>query len=233
MSLLVGDWRFDENVADIFDDHVRRSVPKYDELHEIVLQVLKPFLKKDSIVLDLGVGTGDFLSRMASCICFDNITYVAIDNSNSMLEKAKVKCKDIPNTYFTCANIEDYDYPKVTVSIAILTLQFIEVEKRQAIVRNIYESLQDGGAFILCEKICLDNAIGNIFVDIHEDFKLQNGISNCDIERKKRSLVNVMWPMSYNENRNILVEAGFEVVESFFQYFNFVGFLAIKKQNMG
>ena len=45
-----GGWDFDTGVAKTFDSHVKKSVPMYDEGHQIILDSSDYFIKNNSTV---------------------------------------------------------------------------------------------------------------------------------------------------------------------------------------
>ena len=47
--------------------------------------------------------------------------------------------------------------------------------------------------------------------------------------RKREALENVLIPFRIDENVTLFRRAGFEIVETFFQWYNFVGFLCVKQ----
>ena len=47
--------------------------------------------------------------------------------------------------------------------------------------------------------------------------------------RKREALENVLIPYRVEENLELFRRNGFEIVEPFFQWFNFAGFLCVKK----
>jgi tRNA (cmo5U34)-methyltransferase len=49
-----------------------------------------------------------------------------------------------------------------------------------------------------------------------------------EIANKREALENVLVPLTIQENIDLLIEAGFTRVETFFQWFNFVSFVAYK-----
>ena len=50
-----------------------------------------------------------------------------------------------------------------------------------------------------------------------------------EISQKREALENVLIPYKLNENILMLREAGFDHVETFFKWYNFSGFIAVKK----
>ena len=58
--------------------------------------------------------------------------------------------------------------------------------------------------------------------------KKRNGYSNVEISLKREALENVLIPYRYEENIDMLHNAGFRSVEEFFRWYNFCGVVAIK-----
>lgn len=88
-------WTF-ENIADDFDEHVRRSVPLYQEGHDLVCKLSDLFLPESATVTELGTSTGvlaeKFLRHNARR---SDISYIGIDRVESMLEKARARCRSV------------------------------------------------------------------------------------------------------------------------------------------
>ena len=57
---------------------------------------------------------------------------------------------------------------------------------------------------------------------------MRRGYSELEISNKREALENVLVPLTIQENSDLLVQAGFTSVETFFQWFNFVSFVANK-----
>jgi tRNA (cmo5U34)-methyltransferase len=58
--------------------------------------------------------------------------------------------------------------------------------------------------------------------------KRRNGYSSTEITLKREALENVLIPYRFEENRDMLREAGFRQVEEFFRWYNFCGVVAVK-----
>jgi len=222
-------WNFNDEVSFIFDEHIRQSVPLYEELHKIVAQISYKFLFNNAFVLDLGTATGEVILNIYKQNDKENIFFYGIDNSEAMLRVARQKCKDIKKIKFINSDITDLIFPKSNFITSIYTLQFIDVENRAKIIKKIYNSLVSNGAFVLCEKIKSNSEIINEnFAHWHEEYKFANGLDKDEIELKKQSLKGVLVPIGVDEYLKMLKNVGFSVVDIFFKYYNFVGFLAIK-----
>ena len=109
------------------------------------------------------------------------------------------------------------------------TLQFVRPLLRPEFLRRLYAGLRPGGVLILSEKIISHDPILNRnYIDIYLQFKRARGYSELEIGKKREALENVLIPFSIAENQELLHQAGFRQVEPFFQWFNFVSWVAIK-----
>ena len=58
MNLDKGKWKFDKEVVLEFDNHVRQSVPMYDEIQNMIAELSVWFLQNDTSYYDIGSSTG-------------------------------------------------------------------------------------------------------------------------------------------------------------------------------
>ena len=58
-------WKFDENVVPFFDNHVNKSVPLYEEGHDLAIKIADFFLSDQSIVYEIGCSTGTLIEKLA------------------------------------------------------------------------------------------------------------------------------------------------------------------------
>jgi len=237
-----GKWKFDEEVASVFENMLERSIPQYDIMRDIVLQigskqllsngfVSKHFPKK---ILDLGCSNGITLEHFIKKFD-DNLTYTGIDNSTPMCEQAIARV----NKYNAGVSVDIYngDICKYMNSglkpfdliLSILTIQFISIEHRQLLIQNIYDKLVDNGCFIFVEKVLGNNScLNSLFVDVYTDMKRDSGYTDEQIERKKLSLEGVLVPMTSNWNKDMLKQAGFKKIDTFWRCVNFEGIICVK-----
>ena len=68
------DWSFGGDVPDKFDSHVSRSVPLYNEGHELILKLSDYFLHDGSVCYDFGCSTGALIKKLTERIKADAIT---------------------------------------------------------------------------------------------------------------------------------------------------------------
>jgi tRNA (cmo5U34)-methyltransferase len=232
----LGEFTFDEAVAGVFDDMLARSVPFYLEQQAMVRQIATRFWVPESAVYDIGCSTGTTLANLAEELP-DATRLVGIDSSEAMLDRARARLEVAGSADRIELIRADLNEPLAGVPLRnaglvtmLWTLQFVRPLRRDAVVSWIYDGLAEDGALVVTEKILTDNSdINRFFVDLYYDFKRRHGYSNEEIARKREALENTLIPYRSHENVELLRRNGFEIVETFFQWFNFVGYLCVKK----
>lgn len=226
-----GSWRFDEEFARIFEDHIRKNVPFYDELHRMIAELSDWFLRDSSLVYDLGTSTGECIRKIYERHASKKLRFVAVDNSKPMIEKARTNLLHVPNVQFLLADLNN-PFPMENASLVtiILTLQFLTPHSRPRLLREVLDGLLDGGALILVEKITGSTTMfDEMWNKLHHDMKRRTGISDYEIRAKDRALRGVMIPYSVKANIELLRQAGFRSCDIFFKWYNWAGILAIKR----
>ncbi len=226
------DFVFNERVALVFDDMLDRSVPFYEEVISSISRIMRSILANGDTVVDLGCATGSTLLRLSSLLDDNFFQYTGIDNSTAMLEKAKSKAEMFSKQermHFIHGDIMEMSQPDTSAFILNYTLQFIRPLHREKFLAHVFTNLRPGGICILSEKIISHHSsLNRSFIDIYHGFKQEKGYSELEIAKKREALENVLIPCSFDENRSMLKTAGFVEIEPFFQWFNFVSFLAVK-----
>jgi len=225
-------FEFNEQVADVFDDMLDRSVPFYKQVIEMSGQILERSMSPGDTVYDLGCSTGTTLIHLARRLSSMDIRFVGVDNSEAMLDKALRKAQMFSladRILFSRQDITRIDISGAGAMILNYTLQFINPSLRQEFLRKIYQGLRRNGILILSEKvICENNDFNDQYLDSYYRYKKKRGYSELEIAQKREALENVLIPLTTQGNMNMLLEAGFSKVETFFQWFNFVSLVARK-----
>ena len=221
-------WTFGGNVPLVFENHVAKSVPLYEEGHDLILKVSDFFLSDSSVCYDIGCSTG-LLLRKLSNRHHKSIRFVGLDVEGDMIEHARNQASEIDNLDFVESDILTHDFESCDLVISYYTVQFIKPRVRQQVFDKIYESLNWGGAFLLFEKVRANDArFQDICSSLYTDYKLDQGYSADEIVSKSKSLKGVLEPFSTEGNLGLLARAGFKDVISAMKYVSFEGFLAIK-----
>lgn len=224
-------WTFSEKVPEKFSKHVKRSVPLYEEGHELVLKLSDFFIQENSICYELGVSTGALIKKLAKR--HKKTKFIGIDIEKKMIKQAQKEIEDfdssISNIELLVEDINTFQYEKSDFIVSYYTIQFIPPRLRQDIIDLIYKNLNWGGAFIMFEKVRAPDArFQDIFNSLYTDYKLDQGYSSSQIIAKARSLKGVLEPFSTQGNIDLLSRSGFEDITSIFKHICFEGFLCIK-----
>ncbi len=226
------DFIFNERVAQVFDDMLDRSVPFYHDVILSIAKILQTTLKNGGHIVDLGCATGATLLQLSSLLEEKKFHYTGIDNSPAMLDKAQLKAELFSKQeclQFIQDDITNAPLPSASAFILNYTLQFIRPLNREKFLTRLFTTLRPGGICIMSEKIISHHpGLNRKYIDIYHQFKKERGYSELEIAKKREALENILIPCSLEENRAMLQSAGFTEVEPFFQWFNFVSFLAVK-----
>jgi tRNA (cmo5U34)-methyltransferase len=222
-------FEFDEDVASVFDDMLNRSIPFYKQMQELTIDFALNYLKEADTVYDLGCSTASTLIELGKQSNVD-LNLVGIDNSSAMLSRASKKCKAFGiDIKLKNEDLLDTSYDNAKLVISNYTLQFIRPLQREKLIKKIYDSLEDDGIFIFSEKVISSNKVLNKqCIDTYYDFKKKQGYSEFEISQKREALENVLIPYTDDENKKMILDAGFSHCEVLFKWVNFATFIAIK-----
>jgi tRNA (cmo5U34)-methyltransferase len=226
-TMPIGKWEFNNEVTAVFDDMLERSIPDYFGMRRTTTELALRFIQDETYVVDLGCSRGAALKPIIEA-SKKKLNFLGIEVSEPMRAAA---LKELTGK----AEIVDLDlrdlYPNVSASVtlSVLTLQFIPIEYRQRIIQNAYDNTIDGGAFLLVEKVLGADAFSDrLLVETYYDRKGENGYSTDQITAKRRSLEGVLVPVTADWNVEMLKQAGFKHIECYWRNLNFAAWIGIK-----
>ena len=226
----IANFRFDESVVEVFDDMVKRSVPGYDSMIQMVGLMARMYGKDNTNYYDLGSSTGAITLAISLNNNHRNNKFIAIDNSPDMVKKCqKNLSKKIDNLEVICEDINEITIQNASIVVLNLTLQFVDVSKRAPLLKKIYDGLNPGGVLIISEKIHFDdNENQEQITQLHLDFKRANGYSELEIANKRQAIENVLITENKKTHIDRLKQCGFKETSCYFQCLNFASFLSVK-----
>lgn len=230
----LGDWTFDDKVAEVFPDMIQRSVPGYSNIIAMIGMLAQRFVTPDSHIYDLGCSLGAAtLSIRRNIDDARNSKIFAIDNSPAMIERCQKHIhayKATTPVEIICADITDITMSNASFVVLNFTIQFIPPAQRDELLKKVYQALNPNGVLVLSEKFSFaDPVIDELLFDMHYDFKRANGYSELEISQKRSMLENIMITDSMDLHKQRLYKAGFKHVNPWFQCFNFGSIIAIKE----
>ena len=193
-----GLFAFDDNVARVFPDMIKRSVPGYATIVAMTGLLAGRYATPGSALYDLGCSLGASTLAMRQNLRQPECRIIGVDNSASMLER----CRSIIDTDthdtpvdLVCANLQDISIEDASVVVLNFTLQFIPLEIRDAVLHSIYQGMRPGGIMVLSEKVTFaDPHLDELNIDLHHQFKRANGYSELEVAQKRNALENVLLP---------------------------------------
>lgn len=227
----IGNFVFDDSVARVFDDMIRRSVPGYGMTLSLMPLIAKRFGQTGTRAYDLGCSIGAGLVAIADGLP-GSMEIVGIDNAQPMLDRCadNLKAANLEQTWkLRCKDILETEYSNASIALLNFTLQFVPIDKRLSLLGKVAGGMNPGGALLLSEKVRFnDPCIQESLFELHHDFKRSNGYSDMEVSQKRAALEDVLIAETIEEHKARLREAGFHHCETWLQCFNFVSLLAIK-----
>lgn len=228
----VSDFAFDEAVARVFPDMIRRSVPGYTTIIPMIGVITEHYAQQHSCCYDLGCSLGASTLSMRHGLKDKNCSLLAIDNSSAMLDRCRHYIEldnETTPVELICADINTLEFNPCSVVTLNFTLQFIAKEQRLSLLQKIHAALKPGGVLILSEKVCFDNPNEQSTLEqLHWNFKRANGYSELEVSQKRSALEKVLLPDTLEQHKTRLYQAGFSEIVVWYQCFNFISLIAVK-----
>lgn len=229
-------FRFNDRVAAVFPDMLRRSIPGYAASLEAIGSLASRYARPGTVCYDLGCSLGAATVAMRQGIRAAGCRIVAVDAAPAMI----ARCREILDTEARAApdqtavdlleaDIRDVPIDNASVVVLNYTLQFVPPGDRDALIERIASGTNRGGILVLSEKVIDDNpAMEALLVDLHHEHKRRNDYSAMEVARKRAALENVLVPESVATHRRRLQQAGYSHSAVWLRYFNFVSIVAIR-----
>ncbi|MEO0368486.1 MAG: carboxy-S-adenosyl-L-methionine synthase CmoA [Pseudomonadota bacterium] len=236
-KLNISPFRFDEQVVQVFEDMINRSVPGYAQILSLLPSLTKWTIDntqghEPALFYDLGCSLGAGMMSLdlgvQTKIAPKNYQIIGVDNSLAMLDQARTLLKGT-QYQFIQADATAMKYEVAKLVLMNFTLQFIAPKAREPLLEKLYDCLETNGCLVLSEKIKPDNqAHDTVLTELHHQFKLDQGYSSLEISQKRDALENVLQAESLTTHMRRLQRIGFKQVIPWVQNFQFVSLLAIK-----
>jgi len=225
-------FKFDHKVAAVFPDMIKRSVPGYEEIIQIIQQLAEKYITQNSNAYDLGCSLGAASLALSYGNNNIDVKIIGIDNSEAMINRCASNIQSFKlqtPIELVQADLQKTKIENASMVVLNYTLQFIPQTMREAVLKNIYQGMNKNGILILSEKIVFeDHRVNRMMIDLHHQFKRDNGYSELEISQKRNALDTVLVPESKSVHIKRLQKVGFSHASSLQQRFNFVSFIAIK-----
>jgi tRNA (cmo5U34)-methyltransferase len=220
---------FNSERASLYGQRVRKSIPGYDALHEMVYDFLSDALPADAHVLIAGVGTGtelvllverepgwkftafDISPEMLS-ICRKTVHFAKMDGRVDLIEGT---VDDLP---------PDAHYDG---ALALLVSQFIlSPEERSNFFREIACHLPQDALFCMADLTGDRNTSRfSMYQKAWRTHNIVNGRSSQEIDNEFAISDKAVSILGENDYRDMLNDAGFKVIGLFYRAFLVTGWI--------
>lgn len=223
------DFAFTDEVAAVFPDMIRRSVPGYETVIPVTGLMAARHLGEHGTGFDLGCSLGATTQAILAQSAAPDITVVGVDNSAAMLDRAIANNQD-SRARFVLGDVQDpttaSQFDGAKVILLNFVLQFFEPDSRLATLQRLYRSLESDGMLIVSEKVRhTDPAVHALFENTHLAWKQANGYSELEISQKRTALENVMRVDTIEEHHQRFENAGFSQVVQWYRCMNWTSFI--------
>ena len=219
-----------------FDDHIEHSIRGYKNLLDDIVSLSRNFVEDETNVVDIGCSTGKlteaFVHSNQNFCKYAN--YIGIELAPSFFEELDKRYERMTNEYywanidFQKKDVRQLKFENCSLVTSIFTLQFMPRKDRFDVIKNIYDGLNFGGAFIFAEKtVCEDSRLQEMITFNFYDYKRKH-FEASDILEKEKTLRNMLKPNTWKELEGMLECAGFKTAQPFWRNHMFVGAIAIK-----
>ena len=223
---------FDEQVVQVFPDMISRSVPGYWEVNQKTAVWAKTFYQDNTVMYDLGASLGAASWGIAQLCQEQKPKIIAVEQSSAMVAqfaKNLAVCDFFHNIEIVEGDICTQELQPTSVVVCNYCLQFISPTQRKYVLQKIYDALVPNGVLLLAEKIAMESVEEDEAIrELHHQWKLQQGYTLNEIERKSRSIANVMPVDTLSTHVQRLKGIGFQSVVQWSQHFNFVAMVVQK-----
>ena len=228
----VGDFVFDDKVAAVFPDMLRRSIPGYTTIIRMIGLLATTRVPANGICYDLGCSLGAAALVMGRAIRERQGQVIAVDNSAAMIAGAKaLLAREEPplDIRFRQEDIQNVALDNASMVVLNFTMQFVPPAERESLLQGIYRGMRPGAILVLSEKIAFDDeSFQQLFSDMHHQFKKDQGYTDLEVSQKRSALEKVLIPETLERHRQRLGAIGFSRQALWFQCFNFMSLLAVK-----
>lgn len=174
-------------LAEKWDEMVWHDPQKLNEIIE------KIQLKNGDKVLDVGCGTGVLIEYILKFVGQQG-SYLGVDISSKMIEKAKEKYKGIENVDFVCSDVVDLSFTEYFDAIICYSV-FPHIEDKEKAIKKFSQMLKKGGKLAIAHSQSRDE-INSLHRNLPEPVKnhilppMDEIISMCQ-KAKLNSICNI------------------------------------------
>ena len=217
--------------ASSYDQQRKHVIPCLEDLYRITTD-LATVTGSQVEILDLGAGTGLLTSYLHER--YPQGHFTLLDLSEEMLEVARARMNNDSlekdsNFSFIVGDYLKNDFGRTfDIIVSSLSIHHLEHQDKEYLYRKIYQHLKPGGVFINADQVLGPHPA-------NEEEYQRNWMEKIDVgslsESEKKIILDRMQldnPASLQDNLKWLEEIGFNNVDVYYKYYNFVVLYGMK-----
>lgn len=234
-----GQWVFDNAVGECFDDMVQRSIPLYSVTLDLLARLALRHIGagRNGTIVDLGCSNGQALDRILQVANAEphngKLRVIGLDREGHMLARAQKRLG---------GSVELFEHDlrtslpwfvtnlKPNVVCVLWTAQFIPIEHRARLFREIRECIAEDGCLLVAEKLRGQTSRFQRAMSLeYAAWKVrEGGYTKEVVERKAQSLENVLVSLSAPEQKQFMMAEGWQV-EEVTRYLGFASYYCLPR----
>jgi tRNA (cmo5U34)-methyltransferase len=223
--------RFDKEVAALYSQRDPIWLPEFRQMFALVSELLKPHLKADDLILDVGAGTGNLSRTVLEAI--PDVKCVLMDFSANMLSAVPLVLAPFAGRFETLvADFIDADYGAARYDAIISSFAIHHCRgaaEYGALYRKLANALKPGGIFVCCDVVAgADESLSLLNENGWRAFLIEQGLESAEVERILSNYHVEDSPLDCPSHLTLLKEAGFATVDVVWKRSNFAVYVGIK-----
>lgn len=220
-----GTWVFDDKVVKNWQNEMDGHIPGYWDVINLSADIVERIHGKSARILNYWAATGNqFIPYQDKG--WDPENFMGMNYSEAHDQNFRERFPDCPNRQIS---IEKRPYNPLTdapfdVVQMHWSLHFEPLDKRGEVLQQIYDSLNEGGTLLLTDKTKQSEVVEGLY----HDFKRAQGVSDEEIDAKKKAIIGVLEPLPSHWYEDVLKKTGFVDICVVHAQLGFVTWLARK-----
>jgi tRNA (cmo5U34)-methyltransferase len=223
--------RFDKEVAALYSQRDPIWLPEFRQMFALVPELLKPHLKADSLILDVGAGTGNLTRTVLEAI--PDVRCVLMDFSANMLSAVPLVLEPFAGRFETLvADFIDADYGVTKYNAIISSFAIHHCRGKEEYGRLYHKfagALKPGSIFVCCDVVAgADYTLSQLNEAGWRAFLKEQGLEAAEVERILSNYHVEDSPLDLPSHLQLLKDAGFSTVDVVWKRSNFAVYAGIK-----
>ena len=159
---------------DLLENVYQFIIPKYREIHDIIVTMLDFETESELRIVDLGCGLGDLSRRILEV--FSKATIFGIDNNEAILKRCHERLSQFEARFLPMhRDLNDlawmHELEAIDAVVSSFTLDYLALDRHKKLLAECFDLLNPQGRYLSCEFFkAVDTRVNRIFHDIEIQF---------------------------------------------------------------